>query len=205
MQLKNILLIVGVSVGVLAGMTAMLWNYSSVEELPLTEIAGDMRNSRGEGEIVVTEFSDFQCPACAGVQSELKEMLGRYEGKVKLVYRHLPLPSIHKHAMTTARYVEAAGEQGKFWEMHDVVFANQRKWEGMDEVEEELLSYASELGLDVERLKEDVEKSEIEERVLLDSRDAVKYKIQGTPTFFVNGEKTAFPEIEAKIKSKLSE
>ncbi len=205
MKIKTIILVVVVVVGVLAGMTALLWNYSNEEELPIVDVAGVERHARGEGEIVITEFSDFQCPACAGVQSELKQLLARHEGKVRLVYRHLPLTSIHKHAVETAVMAEAAGEQGKFFEMHDKLFVKQSEWEGMDDVSEKLLEYAEELGLDMERLTSDLGRDELREQVLLDSSDAVKYKIQSTPSFFVDGVKVLFPALEGVIESKLAE
>jgi len=213
MQTKNIITFVAVIVGLMIGMTALLWNFSSQGDAVITDVAGEMRHAKsfddaqdkGDGQVVVTEFSDLQCPACSGVQGPLKEVLKQYEGQVKLVFRHLPLTSIHKNAMIAAVFSEAVSEQGKFWEIEELLYARQGEWSELADPESKFLEYATELELDIERLKSDMERDDLKQIVLNDNTDAIRYKIQATPTFFVNGERVEFPGLDAKIKSKLAE
>lgn len=204
MSIKSVLIFVGVSVGLLVGLTALLWNFSTQAEQPVPEVKGEMRHILGEGEIVVTEFSDLQCPACAGVQQPLKELMRKYEGRVKLVYRHLPLTSIHKNAMAAATASEAAYEQGKFWEYHDLLFARQSEWGELGDPREKFAAYAQELGMDGDKLVADMERDDLTQIVLSDSAAATRYKVQATPSFFVEGERVEFAGLEEKIASKLA-
>jgi len=205
MQTKNIVMFVAVLVGLMIGMTVLLWNFSNQGEQVIAEVAGEMRHVMGEGEVVVTEFSDLQCPACSGSQAPLMEILDQYQGQVKLVFRHFPLTSIHKNAMAAAIFSEAVSEQGKFWEIEDLLYKRQGEWSELAEPESKLLEYGAELGLDLEKLKSDLKRDDLKQIVLNDNTDAIRYKIQGTPTFFVNGERVELQGLEAKIKSKLAE
>jgi len=200
MNMKAVGAFVAVTIGVLAGVTVLLWNFGNASEQAVPEVRGEMRHVRGEGEIVVTEFSDFQCPACAGVEEPLKEILSQYTGRVKLVYRHLPLPSIHKNALGAAVAAEAAGEQGKFWEFHDVLLAKQNEWEASDVPEELWVGYAKELWMEEAKFREDLGREDLKQIVLSDAAEAVKYKVQSTPSFFVEGERVGFEDLEIKLK-----
>lgn len=131
--------------------------------------------------ITIVEFSDFECPFCSRGMNTMYEVLKNYEGKVRVVFKHLPL-SFHKNAEPAARASLAAGKQGKFWEMHDKFFANQR---GLNE--EFYMSTAKELGLDMAKFKKDYESEEIKKAVQEDMALARKLGISGTPGFSVNG------------------
>jgi len=199
MNTKNIILFIVVSVGVLIGMVGLMWRFGSAQDKPIVGVAGEMRQVRGEGEITIVEFSDFQCPACKTVGEPLEEIMQKYQGKVRLVYRYFPLTSIHKNALISAQAAEAASLQGKFWEMHDKLFQGQTSWEGVDDPREMFSAYARELGLDEEKFKADLEKAEVKQAVNLDLSAAMKYQLTGTPSFFVNGVKTDFENLEAKL------
>lgn len=212
MSLKSIIIFVLVTIGVLVGVTALLWNFGETTNQPMPEVKGEMRHVKGGGEgdnavspVLVTEFSDLQCPACAGVQEPLNELLLKYEGKVKLVFRHLPLPSIHKNAMAAAIATEAANEQGKFWELHDILFDRQTEWEKLADPQTKFAEYAEELGMDSDKFLVDLTREDLKQFVLNDNTEAIRYKIQATPTFFVDGERADFAELEAKIMNKLAE
>jgi protein-disulfide isomerase len=131
--------------------------------------------------VTIVEFSDFQCPYCAAAHPELERLVREFEGQVKLVFKHYPLPA-HSRAVASARAAEAARRQGKFWEMHDLLFKNQRALEDAD-----LARYAGAIGLDTDRFAEDYASSEVKERVDADRAEGEKHKLEGTPTIFING------------------
>lgn len=205
MNIKSIVTFVLITVGVLVGVTMLLWNFGAKPQpvTQLAEVAGAMRLKKGEGQVVVTEFSDFQCPACKSIQEPLKQILAKFEGKVTMVYRHFPLTSIHKNAMIAAQASEAAKLQDKFWEMHDLLFIRQSEWAELPDPKEKFAMYAEELKLDKVKFESDIASSQVKEAVSLDMAEANKFRIQATPTFFVNGYETDFAQLEAKIQEFL--
>ena len=134
-----------------------------------------------DAKLAVVEFSDFQCPFCSRVTPTLKQIQAEYGDKVRIVFKHLPL-SIHSKAPAAHAAAEAAHRQGKFWEMHDLIFANQRTMS-----EEAYIEYAGTLGLDVDRFKEDAASAEVKKRISDDMAEATRLGVTGTPGFFVNG------------------
>ncbi len=132
--------------------------------------------------VTVVEFSDFQCPFCSRVTPTLVQLQKDYPEDVKVVFKHLPLTSIHPRAPAAHAAAEAAHRQGKFWPMHDKIFANQR-----DLADETFIRYATELGLDVDQFKKDLVSDDVKSRVTADSREAQGLGVSGTPSFFING------------------
>ena len=108
---------------------------------------------RGKADAPVTlvEFGDYQCPACGAYYPIIEEVLRRYPDKVKLEFHHYPLIQVHPHALKAAKAAEAAGEQGKFWEMHDKLYQNQPIWSRSSNAEAQFLAYAGEIGLDANK------------------------------------------------------
>ncbi len=139
---------------------------------------------RGAADAAVTllEYGDFECPRCGRAAPLIHELLARHDGRLRFVFRHLPLPDVHPHAPLAAEAAEAAGAQGKFWEMHDLLFRNQDKLLARD-----LERYAAELGLDVERFARDLRDGRLRPRVAQDAEGADAAGVVGTPTFFING------------------
>ncbi len=131
--------------------------------------------------VTIVEFSDFQCPFCQRVGATLDQIEREYGGKVKIAFKHLPL-SMHPKAPDAHAAAEAAHRQGRFWEMHDRIFANQQEMSG-----EKYSEYAREIGLDVARFERDRTSSEVKERIEADKRVADALGVSGTPAFFVNG------------------
>jgi protein-disulfide isomerase len=133
--------------------------------------------------VTIVEFSDFQCPFCARVNVTLHQLLKDYGADVELLYRHNPLP-FHENAMSAALAAEAARAQGKFWEMHDKLFANQTSLDRPS-----LETFAKDIGLDVEAFKQalDSDGGKGRDRVRRDMEDAAKFGAVGTPSFFING------------------
>jgi protein-disulfide isomerase len=136
--------------------------------------------------ITVEEFSDFQCPACSGLEPGLKRVMADYNDRVRFVFRNYPL-QMHKYAFIAARAAEAAGLQGKFWEMHDMLYENQKEWSDSMEPRVQFDSYATRLGLDVQRFKADMDRQELAERIKADMMRGNALGVKGTPTVYLNG------------------
>jgi thiol-disulfide isomerase/thioredoxin len=137
--------------------------------------------------VTIVEFSDFQCPHCAAANPELHRIVKEHEGRVKLVFKHYPLPS-HTRAEPAARAAEAAARQGKFWEMTDLLFTRQRALEDAD-----LEKYAEQIGLDMARFRADLASEEVAAAVAADRAEGEAAKVEGTPTVYVNGRKLEEP------------
>ena len=142
-----------------------------------------LRGSR-EAEVVLVEYGDFQCPYCARAHAALDELMDEHDGRVALVYRHLPLSDLHPSALLAAQAAEAAGAQGKFWEMHGALFENQDRLDA-----DSLPALALDLGLDAKRFKRELDEGSRRARVEADAEGARALGAHGTPTFFINGER----------------
>ena len=137
--------------------------------------------------VVLEEFGDFQCPPCGRMHPVIEQIKKDYGNRLRFVFRHYPLQQIHKNAFTAARAAEAAGMQGRFWEMHDLIFDNQQQWAESPEPRPIFAGYAQKLGLNVEKFKTDAESQAAAERVMADYQRGASLGVGGTPTFFVNG------------------
>jgi protein-disulfide isomerase len=144
---------------------------------------------RGEASAPVTleEFADFQCPPCAALHPELKKIEEEYGPRLKVVFRNFPVTALHKHALQAAHAAEAAGLQGRFWEMHDMLYQNQSQWDKADNVRPIFSDYARSLNLDVQRFNTDMDGTEVSKRILADQDRARSLRVKGTPTVFING------------------
>lgn len=151
--------------------------------------------------VTVVEYLDFECEACRVYYPIIKQLKEEYKDKVRFVVRYFPLPG-HKNSMTSAVAVEAAGKQGKFWEMHDKLYDTQKDW-GEKQVTTPSVfeDYARQIGLDMEKYKNDINSSEVRDRINRDKSSASSLGIQGTPTFFINGEKIPNPKGYEDFKS----
>jgi protein-disulfide isomerase len=131
--------------------------------------------------VTIVEFSDFQCPFCGRVGPTLKKIKKEYGDQVRIVFKHQPL-DFHAKAPAAHAAAEAAHRQGKFWEMHDKIFADQKAMSP-----EKYVEYATELELDVDQFKADVASEDVKKRVDADKKEAAKLGSTGTPGFFING------------------
>jgi protein-disulfide isomerase len=158
-------------------MTAM-----AVSKLTLQVSERDHIKGSSAAQVTLVEYGDYECPHCGlayPIVKELQRMLG---DKLRFVFRNFPLTTVHPHAETAAESAEAAGAQGKFWEMHDQLFENQQAL-----AEEDLVEYAGLLGLDSARFIRDLSEHHYAERVREDFLSGVRSGVNGTPTFFLNG------------------
>ena len=136
--------------------------------------------------VTIEEFGDLQCPPCKTFFGVLQEVEEEYEGRLRVVFREFPL-AMHQHAHVAATIAEAAGLQGKFWEMHDLLYRNQAAWSPVANPRQLFADYASQLGLDSERLQRDAEGAAVKARIAADQKRAESIGVNSTPTVFVNG------------------
>jgi protein-disulfide isomerase len=132
--------------------------------------------------ITVVEYGDFECPTCKQAAPAVKLVLGRFGGSVRFVFRHFPVESAHPHAMHAAQAAEAAGGQSKFWQMHDLLFENQRHLEMTH-----LRGYAERLELDMPRFIAEMDDEIYLQRVREHMQSGARSHVRGTPTFYING------------------
>lgn len=132
--------------------------------------------------VTIVEYGDFECPNCKQAAPAVKLLLERFAGRTRAVYRHFPLEEVHPHALAAAQAAECAGGQGKFWEMHDLLFANQDRLKI-----NQLHSYAERLQLDMARYAAEMDDQVYLQRVREHMDGAHRSGVRGTPAFFVNG------------------
>lgn len=150
----------------------------------------DHTKGNPNAEIVIVEYSDLQCPACTQYHELVKEVISEYEDEILFVYRHFPLKSIHPNAVYAARATEAAAKQNKFWEMLDILFANQREWATQNRAiaEDYFVEAAGALNLNVNQFQSDYTSDDVAQIVEDQFQSARKANLSYTPTFFLNGE-----------------
>jgi Na+/H+ antiporter NhaA len=164
-----------------------LWALIGGSAAPIVDLAVSVDPERDhvrgspEAPVTLVEYGDFECPHCGRAEPVIRELLRDF-GDLRYVWRHLPLNDVHPHTQQAAEAAEAAAEQGSFWEMYDVLLARQSAL-----TEEDLVSYADELGLDVERFASDLEHHTGAARIAEDVDGADLSNVSGTPTFFING------------------
>ncbi len=159
-------------------------NLSILLQPPSVEVAYDPARVKGDPEapITIIEFSDFQCPFCKKAQPALNEVLAKYNGRVKLAYMDFPLREIHADALGAAEAARCAGDQGKFWEFHDLLFADQSKLK-----DDDLANDARKLGLDAKSFQACLASGKHKPKVEEDRQQGAKVGVAGTPAFFING------------------
>ena len=182
---------------------------SSTNITPVVVTQTDHVRGAKDGKVTLVEFGDFQCPACGAYESIVRQVLADNKDTLKFSFRHFPLVQIHKNALLAAKASEAAALQGKFWEMHDILYDKQEEWGGALNAREFIMVYATTIKLDVAKFSSDIESKAVEEKILAELREGVKLGIQGTPTFFLNGKKIEsnprnLAEFNAMIKDAVS-
>jgi protein-disulfide isomerase len=132
--------------------------------------------------VTIVEYGDYQCPYCGEAHPIVKSLLDLEPNAIRFVFRNFPITSIHPQAETAAEAAEAAGAQGKFWEMHDWIYEHQRKM-----APDDLAAAAAKLGLDADRFAAEMSSHAHEKRIREDFMSGVRSGVNGTPTFFING------------------
>ncbi len=173
-------------------------DYNRVYKIP---VGNSAVRGNPDAPVTIVEFSDFQCPYCAGLQPTLKKVLTAYPDDVRLVYKDFPLSRLHNQAENAARAARAAGEQGKYWEMHDLIFENNNKLS--DDMFREL---AERLNLDIARFMADYRSRRYDKQIQEDINLGRSIGVTGTPTLFINGKRMrsrSFNDFRAAIEAEL--
>lgn len=150
--------------------------------------ATDQTRGPKDAKVVLVEYSDFQCPACKSFFPIMENLGKELGGEFIFVYRHFPLPQ-HKNAELSAYASEAAGEQGKFWEMYAMIFEKQNEWAESGKAKDLFIGYAQSMNLEIESFKNNMDSNEVKDKVSADQRGGVRARVNSTPTFFLNGKK----------------
>lgn len=182
------------ALGLLAIIISTVIQLASTNNVPLT--GGDTltisTNDRIKGssnaKVTIVEYSDFECPFCQKSSSYMSQLLNDYPDDVRIVYRYFPLTSIHPNAYDAALAAEAANAQGKFWEMHDLLFAKTDEWTKAPNPSTIFQNYAEELSLDKERFRNDMLNKLGKDKIESDLQTADDLKLRGTPSIFANGQ-----------------
>ena len=189
-MIKPILvIIVAIGAAFYAGHSLVQPPHESVT-MSLSPANGNNGHYRGNSNAPLTlvEYGDYQCPACASFNVVINEVLRRYGDKVRLEFRHYPLTPLHANAMQAAIAVEAAGEQGHYWEMHDVLLESQQQWAHAANPQSAFTDIAARIGLDQKRFMQSLQApEEFQQRIANDVTGGRGAHVEATPTFFLNG------------------
>lgn len=200
-------LVIGIVV-IALGFFGLVWfKTAPSDDTTVGEIGNFTPYTKGlpTAKIKLTEYADFQCPACGAVAPVISDLLAKYPNDIQLIFKHFPLTQIHPHALLASKVAEAAGKQGKFFEMYYLLFTGQTEWAKNSKAENIFTLYATNLGLDLDQFKTDLKDTQISEKIKSDQIEGTKNGVQGTPTFFINGIKLdnnneLLTRIEAVIK-----
>ncbi len=151
-------------------------------------VSGDWTRGNASSSVTLIEYSDFECPACAAFYPLVEEVNEKLGNKINFAYRHFPLTQ-HPNAIPAAKAAEAAGLQGKFWEMYTEIFMNQSEWAGTTTAHVVFNKYAVKIGLDIEKYNADYNLPEIKEKIDKSIMGGIKAGVNSTPSFFLNGKK----------------
>lgn len=163
------------------------------------EAGAEPAHSIGDAKAPITleEFGDFQCPPCGALHPVLKTMEHEFGPRIRIIFREFPLVPAHQHALAAARSAEAAGLQGKFWEMHDLIYESQATWSNAFDVRPIFEGFATKIGLDLEKFKRDLSSEKVAQRIFLDGKRGRSLGVTGTPTMFMNGREVPFESLPA--------
>ncbi len=156
-------------------------------------VAANSTTPAAERPVTIVEFADIQCPACKQYHPVLQSLLDLYPETVTWNFKHFPIYSIHPNALPTAIAAEAAGKQGKFFEMLDLLYERQQAWSNVPNPRSILVGYAQELGLDVEMFENDLDDEELSRKVEAQRTEGINAGVNSTPSFFINGVRIANP------------
>ena len=166
------------------------WSASEIESDKLIHIRG-----RADAPITLEEFGDFQCPPCGGLAGPINQIEKDYSPRLRVIFRQFPLPAFHPHAREAAFASEAAALQGRFWEMHDLLYREQSVWSIASDPQALFNAYAGMLGLNIDRFEKDMESEQVKARVDADQLRGNTLGVTATPTIFINGRAVPAPDL----------
>lgn len=165
---------------------------------PVTTMNAPVKGPK-DAPVTLIEYTDYQCPFCKRVQPTIEALLKEYPDKIRFSSMNNPL-SFHKQALPAAMAARAAGNQGKFWEMREILFENSRKLKDAD-----LVGYAQDIGLDIDKFNTDRKDEKLKAEILKEQKQAVRNNATGTPAFFINGKKLSGARPLAQFKAAVDE
>jgi len=168
---------------------------------------GEHVYGKADSKVIFVEYGDFQCPSCGAAHPQIKSVIEEYKDKIAFVYRNFPLTTIHPNARVAAATVEAAGLQGKYWEMHDLVFESQSEWESLSATDRtaKFTDYAVQLNLDKDKFVTDLASSAVGKKISFDQAIGKKVGVSATPAFYINGEQLPESVASAVVQGSTSE
>jgi protein-disulfide isomerase len=151
----------------------------------------DHVDGKADSKVILVEYGDYQCPSCGGAYPNVNTLMDEYGDRIALVFRNFPLTSIHPNAKAAAAAAESAGLQGKYWEMHNILYENQNSWSSLDTSKrtDAFVAYADRLDIDINKFKTDLSSDSVNSKITFDMELGKAKNASATPTFFLNGEK----------------
>lgn len=165
---------------------------------------GDRVYGKTDAKVIVFEYADYQCPGCAAAYATMSSVQALYKDKVAFVFRNFPLTTIHPNALAAATVAEVAGQQGKFWEMHDLLFTQRDTWVNLstDKRGEMFLSFAKQLGLNTDTFTTDQSSTAVSDKISRDRGIGSKIGVEATPSLFIGNTKVDTSVVDNVINGK---
>jgi protein-disulfide isomerase len=151
-----------------------------------TPAGGSVATSKGL--VTIDEYGDYQCPPCGALHPIIKTLKGEYGDRIQFAFHHFPLTQLHSHALEASYAAAAAGLQGKFWEMHNLLYENQSVWSEVGDFRPIVIDFARKIGLDVQRFTRDMDGLQVVTVVSEDTQPGNLLGVNSTPTIFINGQ-----------------
>lgn len=179
--------------------------FTGPPSLPPNQV-GDSDHVMGAADapVTITVYADFQCPNCFTESQVIARAWPRIQDKARVVYRYFPLDT-HRWSFQSARYAEAASRQGKFWEMHDLIFNSQDTWAAAEDPTPIFDGFARQLQLDLDQLHADLDLPEVRAKILADQQGGISAGVRATPTMFINGDLVPSPQTAGRLVDMVNE
>ncbi|MBI1818845.1 MAG: DsbA family protein [Nitrospirae bacterium] len=186
----------------------VVYSIKSIRPVNLLESGNHPFKGNSAAKVIVSEFSDFQCPACKGAEVNMKKLLADYPDKIKLVFYHYPLSANHPWAMLAAEASECANDQGQFWPLHDLLYDRQEIWSKDSAPSKLFKGYAAELGIKAEPFNTCLDQGKKKSVIAEDQGQGDALQIQSTPTIFINQQRiiggNSYPDLKQAVESEIN-
>jgi len=199
--------VVGIVAAVIVGIAGFLWltkpsgQSTATSAKPTSHIEG-----AGAKNVTLVEYGDYQCPACGAYHPLVKAVVEKFKADIFFQFRNFPLEALHQNARAGSRAAEAANKQGKFWEMHDSLYENQKSWETSSDPLALFKVYAKQVGVaDMAKFETDYKSKAVNDLINADLKEGQKLGITGTPTFFLEGKKLENPRDQAAFNKVIED
>lgn len=189
---KSFWAVIAAIILIFVGIFVFTGNKDSKDSKSGSSKSGTVSNNtigKGSTGVVLLEYGDFQCPYCGQYYPIVKQVQEKYNDQITLRFMHFPITSAHQNAFAAARAAEAAGKQGKFWEMYDQLYSNQTAWSSASDPATAFQTYARLIGIDATKFKQDYASSVVNDTINADMASGTDKGVTGTPTFYLDGKK----------------